>query len=148
MSMRRMRTVAVMIAAALVVAACGGSDDHVSVTDQWARQTAPGTTTAAFYATFENGTGTDDWIVDGYSPQCGRVEMHHATVTDGVMSMQPATALELFLADGDQLVLEPAGLHVMCIDTPEPFAEGDTVSLELTFENTGVIVFDVPVEQR
>ena len=64
------------------------------------------------------------------------------------MSMAPATPADLFIANDASLNLEPGGLHIMCVGLVEPLVEGETVLLELTFDTSGVITFEVPVEQR
>ena len=146
--MRVSRWIAGVVVLALAAAGCGSEHNTVDVGDPWARPTAPGAENAAFYATFTNDTGADDLLTEGYSANCREIQVHNTTLTDGVMSMAPATAADLFIANDASLNLEPGGLHVMCVDPIEPFVEGETVQLELTFDKSGVITFDVPIESR
>ena len=142
-----LRILFAVLAVALATGACAVGDD-IDVEDPWARPTAPGAENAAFYATFDNNSGETDLLIDGYSPVCGRMEIHRTEMVDGVMSMERATAADLRVGNGDSLVMEPGGLHVMCLDLREPLVEGESISLELTFESNGVLIFDVPIEQR
>lgn len=147
--MRILRWIAGVVLLTLAAAGCGG-DEHntIDVGDPWARPTAPGAESAAFYATFTNDTGADDLLNDWYSASCQEIQVHNTTLTDGVMSMAPATPADLFIANDASLILEPGGLHIMCVGLVEPLVEGETVLLELTFDTSGVITFEVPVEQR
>lgn len=132
---------------ALIAVACGTGDD-IGVDDPWARPTPPDAESTAVYVEFENNSGGTELLIDGYSPACGRLEIHRTDTVDGVTSMERASAADLRVGDGESLVLEPGGLHLMCLDPTEPLVEGDTISMELTFERSGVVIFDVPVEQR
>lgn len=143
----RIRWALPVLAAALLLGSCGTGDD-IEVADPWARPTSPGADTAAFYATFDNNSGDSDLLIDGYAPVCGRVEIHRTQTDDATESMERASAADLRVEDGDSLVFEPGGLHVMCLDLKEPLVEGESLSLELTFERNGVLIFDVPIEQR
>ncbi len=136
-----------VVAFAALLGACGDSGE-IGIEDPWARPTAPNADSAAFYVTFENNSGEDDLLIDGYSPACGTIEIHRTDMVDDVMTMSRATVADLSVGNGDSLVMEPGGLHVMCLDLLEPFVEGETASLELTFDKTGVLTFDVPIEQR
>lgn len=127
--------------------ACGTGDD-IGVDDPWAAPTESDSGATAIYARFDNNSGATDLLIDGYSPACSRMEIHR-TESDGDADTMPrASAGDLRVSDGDALVLEPGGLHLMCLDPSEPLVAGDTISLELTFEQSGVVIFDVPVEQR
>ena len=141
------RSVIAVLAVGTIVAGCGAGDD-VTADDAWARPTPPSATVAAFYAVYKNDTGSPDTLTEAYSPQCGRIELHDTEMVDGVMQMRPAQASDLLIPGGGELVLEPGGLHLMCIDVVEPFVEGEEVTLEVTFEDNGVVIVDVPVEQR
>lgn len=52
----------------------------------------------------------------------------------------------LLIPAGDEVVLEPGGLHVMLLDLPEPLEEGDT--FDVTFTEDDGEEFTVSVEVR
>jgi copper(I)-binding protein len=135
-----------LLAAIVALAGACSTGDDIGVDDPWAPPTAGDT--GSFYAVFDNNSGETDLLIDGYSPACGRIEIHRTDVVDGTETMSRASAADLRVGNGDSLTFEPGGLHIMCIDMQEPFVEGQAVSLELTFESNGVLIFDVPIEAR
>jgi copper(I)-binding protein len=132
----------------VAVAACGGSGS-IEVTDAWARPTPPVAETAALYVSFENGTSSDDRLVGvDAGDRCGTVELHRSAMADGVMQMRPATPEELAIPSGAALVMEPGGVHVMCIGPSAPFETGDEIELVFEFEQAGTVEVTAPVEDR
>lgn len=148
---------AIVIALALLVSsACGsgsGSADsdegqvgQVAVLDAWTRATAPGAMSTAFYLDINNDAGVEDQLVGAESPRCEDIELHNSTMVDGVMSMSPAESDDLTVDAGDQLRLEPGGLHVMCMGLETPVVAGEQVELTLRFEQAGSIVVEATAE--
>ncbi len=43
------------------------------------------------------------------------------------------------------VALKPGGMHIMFIDAPKPFAEGETVAVTLSFEKAGTVTLELPV---
>ncbi len=128
--------------------ACGSDNTAIESNDMWARPTAPDATNAAFYGTITNNSDVTIIFEDGYSRACERIEMHESSMLDGVASMAPADATDTQLDPGESLVMEPLGLHVMCIGLEEPLVEGTPVDLEMTFDGAGAFETEVAVEQR
>lgn len=131
-----------------VLIGCGSDQATIGTSDMWARPTAPDVSTAAFYGTITNNAEVTISFEDGYSRVCDRIEVHESSMQDGVMSMALATADATRLDPGETLVLEPMGLHVMCIGLRGPLVAGTPVDLEMTFEGAGAVVTEVAVEQR
>lgn len=141
-----MRRVLAWLVVASVMAGCGGSDG-ISVTDAWARPLPESAPAAAMFLTVENDGDADDLLVAARSDVCTATELHESSMEDGVMSMRPVTG-GIAVPAGERVVLEPGGLHVMCVGPTAPFAAGTTVSLTLTFDGAGSIDVEVPVEDR
>lgn len=141
-----MRRVLVWLVAVSAMAGCGGSGG-ISVTDAWARPLPESAPAAAMFLTVENGGDGDDLLVSARSDVCTATELHESSMEDGVMSMRPVTG-GIAVPAGERVVLEPGGLHVMCVGPTAPFAAGTTVSLTLTFDGAGSIDVEVPVEDR
>lgn len=140
-----LRFAAAICAAALMLSGCA---DDIDTSDMWARPTAPGAESAAFYGEIVNNSGEDTVVGHYYSPTCGTIELHTTEMVDDVMQMRPAEPDVAVLDDGETLVLKPRSYHLMCLDLVEPLVEGETVSLELTFEGVEVQIIDVPIENR
>lgn len=139
---------AILVVLGLTVLGACASDGPVTTSDMWGRPTAPDAPNAAFYGTITNNSDQLISLTEGYSRACDEIEIHRSTMEDGVASMGPADPAETELSPGEAMVLEPMGLHVMCIGVTEPLVEGSTITLELTFEGTGALETEVAIEQR
>ncbi len=132
----------------VVLVSCGSSDSTIGTSDMWARPTAPDATNAALYGTVTNNGEVPISFEAGYSRVCDRIEVHESSMVDGVASMAPADPAATQLDPGQSLVLEPQGLHVMCIGLKEGLVEGTPIELEMTFDGAGAFVTEVAIEQR
>ncbi len=121
----------------------------IEVTDSWAPSTPPNAPTAAIYLRVDNGTGDDDWLVDAELDRCTSIELHNTTIDeDRIMRMRLADPAALEIPSGGELLMEPAGLHVMCIGLDAPFREGETLELSLILESGIRLEATTPVENR
>jgi len=137
---------ALALLSAFVVGACSSSgDDGIEVVDPWGRTSPKVAANGAFYMVL-NGGGTDDILIAADADVCGTTELHQTTMDDGVMSMQQVEGGIEIPADG-QAVLEPGGLHVMCINKADEFEVGDIIPLTLTFENAGSQTVDAEIRK-
>jgi copper(I)-binding protein len=165
---RLVSTAAVIGALALGLTACGSDSvdqgaktssestiGELGVTGQWARATIASTTNTAVYFTVVS--AADDRLtgvaVDASVAE--RAEMHQTmtmptgtadasgNTTVGEMQMGPVSGIDV--KAGTPLVLEPGGYHVMLFALAKPLAEGDTISVTLTFQTHGDVTIDVPV---
>lgn len=128
--------------------ACGSDNATIGSDDMWARPTASDAINGEFYGTITNNGDVTIAFEDGYSRACDRVEIHQSTIEDGVVSTGLADEDVTTLDPGESLVMEPLGLHVICIGLEEPLVEGTPVDLEMTFDGAGAFVAEVVIEQR
>lgn len=148
-----------LLAAALLIglAACGPSSETVQpaqhdavaelrIEDAWAAPTPGGVEVAAGYFTAINGTVEDDALIGASSPRAARVEVHETVMQDGVMQMRPMTRAPI--PAGQSLELAPGGRHLMFFEVDQPFTEGETISVSLSFERAGEVVVSFPVRRR
>lgn len=126
----------------------GDQNSNPELLDVWTRPTAPGATSTAFYATIRARAGVDDQLIGAASNICNKAELHVTDMTDGVMSMSPAETNELTVTPQQELVLEPGGLHIMCMGLTEPIEDGDRVELSVEFEIGGTVTAEAIVESR
>lgn len=146
------------LAAALVLAlaACGQSAQTAPASQQeaagalrvenaWAAPTPGGVEVSAGYLTVVNGTAAEDALVGASSPRAARVEVHEMTMEGGVMQMRAVE--RLVIPAGGSLELAPSGRHLMFFGVTQPFAEGETIPVTLTFEHAGTIEVALPVQR-
>lgn len=142
-SVIRQSTSAALVGSLVLLGACGGSDDDagstatgVEVTDVWARTTPPGTTVGAVYLTVSSETA-DALVGADVDTSIAASAMLHSTLTSagGETSMEPLD--ELDVPAGGELVLEPAGSHIMLVDLAGSLDGGASFELTLHFATAG-----------
>jgi copper(I)-binding protein len=137
----------------IALAACGQASEPASVQqtevlrleNAWASPTPGGVDVSAGYLTIVNETSAEDILLAASSPRAARVEVHEMTMQDGVMQMRAATRLAI--PAGQSLALAPNGRHLMFYGVAQPFAEGETIPVRLTFERAGTLDVSLPVRR-
>ncbi|WP_223458911.1 MULTISPECIES: copper chaperone PCu(A)C [unclassified Pseudomonas] len=100
------------------------------IDDAWVRATVPGQqSTGAF---LKITSSTDSKLVSVQSPVARTVQMHHSTMQNEVMRMDPVESVALPV--GKTVVFDPDSYHVMLIGVYAQVKEGDKVPLTLTVE--------------
>lgn len=117
----------------LIAAGCSGGDSSgLLLDDPWARPSPEVATTAAFFLTIQNAGDVDERLVGVSTDACRVTEIHLSSTTDGVASMQQ-------LPDGVEIpavttvILQPGGLHIMCIDKIAGFTPDEKIDITLEF---------------
>lgn len=125
---------------------------EVTISDVWARKSPSATTMGAAYMTITS--PVDDALV-GVSVStevAAKAELHETVASDdggmtpttgmtettmggGSMTMKPVD--RIVLPAGVAVELKPGGYHVMLIDLVKPLEVGDTITLNLLFEQAG-----------
>ena len=142
-------TLCALIGGTVLLGACGGDSGVIEVADSWAPSTPPNAPTAAIYLQIDNGTGDDDRLTDVELDRCEAIELHNTTIDeDRIMRMRLADPAALEIPAGGELVMEPAGLHVMCIGLDAPFDEGETLEMTVILESGKRLDTATPVENR
>ena len=149
--MPRRRSRALLLALPLLLAGptCAALADvqagALTIGQPWSRATPKGARVGAGYLTITN-TGTEpDHLVGVALASAGRVEIHAVTMEGGVMRMHPVEG-GLEIGPGQTVTLKPGGQHVMFLDLTNPFREGETVEVTLTFERAGTVRVPFKVE--
>ncbi len=145
--MRGGKVASVALCVVVTLAACGGGGS-VLVSDPWTRPIPDASPNTAFYLTIRNPTDTGDRLVAAASPACSTIEFHESTMSDGVMSMREVPGGELRIPAGEDVVLAPGGLHLMCVGTQVSMTAGATLSLTLEFADAGTYEVEVAVDER
>lgn len=115
------------------------------IEDAWAAPTPSGVDVSAGYLTIANGTAGADRLLSATSPRAERVEVHEMVMDGAVMQMRPVAQLEV--PAGQSMQLAPGGAHLMFYGVSEPFAEGQSIPVQLVFETAGTIDVTLPVRR-
>lgn len=140
----------IALAFLVLAAACGAPQTEkieptgvLEVRDAWASPTPGGVDIAAGYLTIANGTDADDRLLAASSPRAASVEIHEMEMDGAVMRMRPVEAL--VVPAGGEVTLGSGGAHLMFMGLSQPFAEGEEIAVQLTFESAGVVDVILPV---
>lgn len=137
----------------LFVTACGADREATSnetgsrqltVDNVAANLTLP-TTTGAVYLQINNDSNTDDALIGASIPGCGVTELHEMRMDGDVMIMRQVAGNRITIPAGETVLLEPGGLHIMCLDKTGQFTVGQKVEVTLQFENAGAIRVEAEV---
>ena len=154
----------------LLLGACGSSDEGASITNAWARTSAPGQTLGAVY--FNLTVDEDDTLIGVSVPSdtATGAEIHEVVVAEmsddadememsegsedmddteisgemGAMRMQEMPN-GLALSAGETISFEPGSYHVMLPELAEPLEPGDEFELTLDFETADDVTVTVEV---
>ena len=99
----------------------------------------------ALYLSLHNTGETADALVGARSAVARAVELHESRMEGYIMRMRPVSRLPL--PAGGQVTLKPGGFHIMLIDLQQDLKPGDTVTVELRFEQSTPITITAPVRQ-
>lgn len=141
--MKLVRLGAVMGVLIALAAACGSGSEAITVTDAWGRTSPNAATNAAFYMSLTGGESSDVLVAADIG-ECTVVELHETVSNDGVMQMQHLPAGIAF-DEGQTVLFEPGGKHIMCIDKLDDFAPGDTLAVTLSFETADDIIVEFEI---
>ena len=118
----------------------------IDVVDAYARAASPTAKAGAAFMVIRNTGSEDDRLIAAASDIAARVELHtHNDMGEGVMKMMHVEE-GFAVPAGDMHALARGGDHVMFMGLSRPMAQGDMVTVTLTFEKAGEVVVDIPVD--
>ena len=141
--MRLKRLIVVLFALVATTSGCLKSSSELLVDDTWGRTSPKVATNAAFYMTISGGD-TDDVLIAADADVCGVVELHETVMSNDVMKMQHLPD-GVPVAAGSEVILEPGGLHIMCMNKKVEFVEGDSFEVTLVFEKTESMLLEFDI---
>lgn len=120
--------------------------DGVHIENQYARSMGGVGASGAIFFEITNHADVDDRLTGAASDVAEKVELHtHKEGADGVVQM-------LHVPEGFPIAalqghaLKRGGDHVMLMGLTRALKDGDIIHLTLTFEHTGIVELDVPVD--
>jgi copper(I)-binding protein len=129
----------------LAVTACGSPVRGLHVENGWASPTPGGVDVSAGYLTIVNDTDTADRLLSASTPRATSADFHAMSMTGPVMQMRSSGPIAI-PAHG-RVMLAPGGTHLMFNGVTQPFALGETIPVQLTFERAGVVSVELPVSR-
>ncbi|WP_236571433.1 copper chaperone PCu(A)C [Rhodovarius lipocyclicus] len=118
---------------------------EVAIGHPWTRAVGASAPTAAGYMVLRNEGAVPDRLMAASSPMARAIEMHHMSMTDGIMRMRPLPD-GIVLPTGQSVRLEPGGLHLMLVGPIGGLAQGTRVPVTLRFERAGEVTVELAVE--
>jgi len=120
--------------------------DGVHVVDPYMRASGAMASSGAAFMVIEDHGTSGDRLIAAASDVAERVELHtHQSDANGVMRMiEVEEGFEI--PPGGSRALARGGDHVMFLGLKRPLADGDIVTVTLTFEREGEVVLDIPVD--
>ena len=100
--------------------------------------------TGAIYFMIMNETATTDRILSASTPAARKAEVHNHIMQDGIMKMRKIDGLEV--PAGEHVMFKPGGFHLMLFGLEKPLKVGESIDVELVFEQAGSIKITVPVK--
>ena len=161
--------VGLLLATALLIAACGGDEGDPTSTATPTNDVAPSgalgdpiartanlsihnafvpeppTDIAALYFTMVDLDGEGDRLM-GLTTAAAGTAHFHASVTEGDTSRMLPVEGGIVLPPRGRTRLEPGGLHVMLLNLTDDLEAGDMIEVTLEFERAGTLTFEVPVQ--
>ncbi|MDB9894248.1 copper chaperone PCu(A)C [Reinekea forsetii] len=119
------------------------AEGALEVHQPWTRASAPGAPAAGFLKVM-NRTDSADILLDVSGRFAKRLELHQSLMVDGMMKMIHQRD-GVTIPAGGELILEPGSYHLMFMGLAQPFVVGETYSVQLTFQQAGVIEVVLPV---
>lgn len=109
------------------------ASNEVTISDAWVRATPPGKMMTAGYASIKNGGRGAITIVGISSAIAGHASLHETRIDRDRSTMRPVKRLSIDA--GEQVSLQPGGLHIMLMNLSEPLSEGQSIDICLELEN-------------
>ena len=117
----------------------------INISLPFTRATLPNAPVGGGFLTIENEGPEADRLVSATSAVAGDTQIHEMAMEGEVMKMRELPD-GLEIPAGETVVLAPGGFHIMFMGLKQPFVEGETVAVTLTFEKAGSVEVLLPVE--
>jgi len=116
----------------------------IHVTNAYINAAPPISKITAGFFEIHNHSDQTATLIAATSSIAKKIEIHHSSVMDKMMSMQKIDALEI--PAHDSIALTPGGLHLMLSGLQRPLQPGETLSLTLQFLNQQAITIQAHVQ--
>lgn len=118
----------------------------ISVDDAYFRAAGASAMSGAAFMHITNSGAEADRLIAASSDVARKVELHTHEVDSNGVAMMRQVEDGFEVPAGAMRALERGGDHVMFMGLTRSLADGDVVSVTLTFEKAGDITIDVPID--
>lgn len=130
-----------------LLTSCGGDvGPPLSATDITVVAPLPGRSTSAAYMTLHNDSDKAIILTEVSSPLFASVEMHESSLKDGIARMHKLESLTIEARSSMRFAV--GGKHLMLIDPRQDLVPGDSISLELNYDDGGILICSAPLQTR
>jgi periplasmic copper chaperone A len=146
--MNRLQALALTLALAGTAAPAPAQEfkaGDIIVDKAWARATPKGADIGAGYFVVHNNGASPDTLTGG-SADFATLEIHEMKTEGGVMKMTEVKN-GLDIPAHTTIRLAPGGYHIMFTHLTRPLTKGEKVKATLTFEHSGSVEVEFPVEE-
>ncbi len=105
------------------------------VTKPWARASILQSRPGVAYLTTRNNSASADQLLGVTSPIANNVRIHTSSMSNGVMTMRSLPYLRIEV--GQEIKMQPGGMHLMLTGLRKPLREGAQLPLVLEFKTAG-----------
>lgn len=116
-----------------------------SIENAHVRATPPHSKNSAAFMEIHNNSALSQKLIAASSDIAERVELHSHIMSDGMMKMRQVDAIDVD-ANGTA-ILRPGSFHVMFLGLKSPLVEGESVKIQLYFDNGDEVVIDAPIKK-
>ncbi|WBX84609.1 copper chaperone PCu(A)C [Sphingosinicella microcystinivorans] len=117
----------------------------ITVSDAWARETAPAQKAGGGFMIIDNAGNRADRLLSAASGVADKVELHTVSMDGGVMRMRPVAGGIAIPARG-KVELRPGSFHIMFMGLKAPLRRGETVPVTLRFARAGTVTARLAVQ--
>lgn len=111
----------------LLSTAVQAQDEPLQFTSVRIPEAPPGAGAMAAYMTIVNDSDRAHVIENVSSPEFDRVDIHRSVIEDGVARMEAMESLHI--PPNETLSLSPGGIHLMLLDPPRRYTDGEQLTL-------------------
>lgn len=123
-----------------------GHPERIHVHDAYALTTGGAGGSGAVFMMLHNHTETDDRLIGAATPAAKKAELHTHVEEPGGMMRMIAIEGGIPLPAGEMHELARGGDHVMLMGLTRPLADGEIITVTLSFEKAGEVTLEVPVD--
>ncbi|WP_047044894.1 copper chaperone PCu(A)C [Vibrio mexicanus] len=117
--------------------------DAITIEDARAKATIPGVKVGAGYLTIVNESDETLRLTEAKTTVAEHTEIHRMFMRDSKMAMRKVEYVEI--EANEKFYLKPGGYHLMFMMLNQRLTDGESIEVELVFDNGTTATIDMPV---